>query len=49
MSRDPGATAASVELLVLDVDGVMTDGRLWFGPDGEALNIRAVQVHGVEI
>jgi len=35
--RDPGATAASVELLVLDVDGVMTDGRLWFGPDGEAL------------
>ncbi len=30
----PGAT---IRLLVLDVDGVLTDGRLWYGPDGEAL------------
>ena len=28
-----------VELMVFDVDGVMTDGRLWFGPDGEALKV----------
>lgn len=27
--------AARVALVVLDVDGVLTDGRLWFGPDGE--------------
>jgi 3-deoxy-D-manno-octulosonate 8-phosphate phosphatase (KDO 8-P phosphatase) len=27
--------AAQIRLLVLDVDGVLTDGRLWFGPDGE--------------
>lgn len=26
--------AAAVELLALDVDGVLTDGRLWFGDDG---------------
>ena len=32
-----GALAARIRLLVLDVDGVLTDGRLWFGPDGEAL------------
>ena len=26
-----------VKLLVLDVDGVLTDGRLWYGPSGEEL------------
>lgn len=29
--------AKKVELLVLDVDGVLTDGGLYYGPDGEAL------------
>jgi 3-deoxy-D-manno-octulosonate 8-phosphate phosphatase (KDO 8-P phosphatase) len=24
-------------LLALDVDGVLTDGRLWYGPDGEVM------------
>jgi 3-deoxy-D-manno-octulosonate 8-phosphate phosphatase (KDO 8-P phosphatase) len=28
---------ARIELMVFDVDGVMTDGRLWFGANGEAL------------
>jgi 3-deoxy-D-manno-octulosonate 8-phosphate phosphatase (KDO 8-P phosphatase) len=28
--------AADVALLVLDVDGVLTDGRLWYGADGES-------------
>lgn len=32
-------TAAGIRLLVLDVDGVLTDGRLYFGPRGEALKI----------
>jgi 3-deoxy-D-manno-octulosonate 8-phosphate phosphatase (KDO 8-P phosphatase) len=27
----------AIRLLVLDVDGVLTDGRLWFGADGELL------------
>src|SRR5215469_14222884 len=29
--------APAIRLLVLDVDGVLTDGRLYFGPRGEAL------------
>jgi len=29
--------AARVRLLLLDVDGVLTDGRIYYGPDGEAL------------
>lgn len=28
--------AAAVEWVLSDVDGVLTDGRLYFGPDGEA-------------
>jgi 3-deoxy-D-manno-octulosonate 8-phosphate phosphatase (KDO 8-P phosphatase) len=31
--------AAAIRLLVLDVDGVMTDGRLYFGPRGEELKL----------
>ena len=34
MARRPTALAA-IRLLVLDVDGVLTDGRLRYGPDGE--------------
>jgi 3-deoxy-D-manno-octulosonate 8-phosphate phosphatase (KDO 8-P phosphatase) len=33
----PKSVAAAIRLLVLDVDGVLTDGRLYFGPRGEAL------------
>lgn len=29
--------AARVELLIWDVDGVLTDGGLYYGPEGEAL------------
>jgi len=35
--------ARRVRLLGLDVDGTLTDGRLWFGPGGEAL--KAFDVH----
>jgi 3-deoxy-D-manno-octulosonate 8-phosphate phosphatase (KDO 8-P phosphatase) len=31
------ARAAKVKLLALDVDGVLTDCRLWYGPDGGLL------------
>ena len=43
-------------MLVLDVDGVLTDGRLWFGPGGEAfkafhvrdgVGIKALQAAGI--
>jgi 3-deoxy-D-manno-octulosonate 8-phosphate phosphatase (KDO 8-P phosphatase) len=33
------ATHPVIRLLVLDVDGVLTDGRLYFGADGEALKV----------
>ncbi|HXQ31696.1 MAG TPA: HAD hydrolase family protein [Steroidobacteraceae bacterium] len=51
-------SAASIRLLVLDVDGVLTDGRLWFGPEGEVLKvfhvrdgagIKALQAAGVTV
>ena len=35
--------AKRVRLMVFDVDGVLTDGRLWYGPAGEAL--KAFHVH----
>lgn len=35
--------AALIKLLVLDVDGVLTDGRLYYGPDGEALKVFQVK------
>ena len=42
--------AARVRLLVLDVDGVLTDGRLYFGPQGEALKVFDVRDgHGIKM
>ena len=35
MSEDVLARAARVRLLLMDVDGVMTDGRYWQVPDGQ--------------
>ena len=32
-------TAAAIRLLILDVDGTLTDGRLYYGPRGEALKV----------
>ena len=34
---DLAERARAVRLAIFDVDGVMTDGTLWFGPRGEAL------------
>lgn len=31
--------AASVRLLAMDVDGVMTDGRLWYSAQGETMKV----------
>jgi 3-deoxy-D-manno-octulosonate 8-phosphate phosphatase (KDO 8-P phosphatase) len=31
--------AAAIRLLILDVDGTLTDGRLYFGPRGEAIKV----------
>jgi 3-deoxy-D-manno-octulosonate 8-phosphate phosphatase (KDO 8-P phosphatase) len=57
MARSP-ADASSIRLLILDVDGVLTDGRLYFGPRGEmlkafhvrdGLGIKQLSRAGVEI
>jgi 3-deoxy-D-manno-octulosonate 8-phosphate phosphatase (KDO 8-P phosphatase) len=41
---------ASIELLILDVDGVLTDGRLYFGARGEALKVFHVRDgHGIKL
>ncbi|MEO8309165.1 MAG: HAD hydrolase family protein [Pseudomonadota bacterium] len=50
--------ARRLALLVLDVDGVLTDGSLWFGPRGETLKrfhvrdghgIKLVQATGLQV
>ncbi|NNM62160.1 MAG: HAD hydrolase family protein [Steroidobacteraceae bacterium] len=41
---------AKIELLVLDVDGVLTDGSLYFGARGEVLKVFHVQDgHGIKL
>lgn len=49
---------AAISVVVLDVDGVLTDGGLWYGPQGElskrfdvrdGLGIRLLQHAGVEV
>lgn len=37
------ARAAKVQLMIFDVDGVLTDGRLHYGPDGEMMKTFNVQ------
>lgn len=41
MELDPEirARAQKIELLLMDCDGVLTDGRLYFGVEGEALKV----------
>jgi 3-deoxy-D-manno-octulosonate 8-phosphate phosphatase (KDO 8-P phosphatase) len=41
---------ANLELLILDIDGVLTDGRLYFGAKGEALKVFHVRDgHGIKL
>ena len=47
-SRALLARAARIRLVLLDVDGVLTDGRLYYGPDGEAMKAFDVRDgHGI--
>jgi 3-deoxy-D-manno-octulosonate 8-phosphate phosphatase (KDO 8-P phosphatase) len=44
------SAAAKVELLLLDVDGVLTDGRLYFSNSGEELNaFSTLDGHGIKM
>jgi 3-deoxy-D-manno-octulosonate 8-phosphate phosphatase (KDO 8-P phosphatase) len=42
--------AGRVRLMLFDVDGVLTDGKLWYGADGEALKaFHALDGHGIKL
>jgi 3-deoxy-D-manno-octulosonate 8-phosphate phosphatase (KDO 8-P phosphatase) len=48
--RPPKTLLARIRLLVLDVDGTLTDGRLYYGKDGEALKAFDVRDgHGLRL
>jgi 3-deoxy-D-manno-octulosonate 8-phosphate phosphatase (KDO 8-P phosphatase) len=50
LAPDALARARRVRLVIFDVDGVLTDGRLWYGPDGEELkSFHAFDGHGVHL
>jgi 3-deoxy-D-manno-octulosonate 8-phosphate phosphatase (KDO 8-P phosphatase) len=50
MSARTATPLAKLELLVLDVDGVLTDGRLYFGARGESLKVFHVRDgHGIKL
>ncbi|HEX7047810.1 MAG TPA: HAD-IIIA family hydrolase [Gammaproteobacteria bacterium] len=43
------AIARRLKLVVFDIDGVLTDGRLYYGPDGESLKVFNVRDgHGIK-
>lgn len=42
--------AKRVRLMIFDVDGVLTDGRLWYGPEGEAMKgFHTLDGHGIKM
>ncbi len=42
--------ARRVRLMIFDVDGVLTDGRLWYGPAGETLKaFHTLDGHGIRM
>lgn len=50
MQPDIHAKAARIRLLALDVDGVLTDGRLYFSEDGQELKTFDTQDgHGIKM
>ena len=50
LAPDALARARRVRLVIFDVDGVLTDGRLWYGPGGEELKaFHAFDGHGVKL
>ena len=49
-SPDAPERARRVKLMLFDVDGVLTDGTLWYGPAGEALKaFHSFDGHGIKM
>lgn len=47
---DAAERARQVRLAVFDVDGVMTDGTLWYGPQGEVMKaFNTLDGHGLKL
>jgi len=47
---DAPERAKRVRLMLFDVDGVLTDGKLWYGPAGEALKVfHVLDGHGLKL
>jgi len=50
MAIDAIARAARVRLMIFDVDGVLTDGSLYYGPDGESIKrFNVLDGHGIKL
>src|SRR5260221_9610593 len=50
LAPDALARARRVRLVIFDVDGVLTDGRLWYTPQGDELKaFHAFDGHGVKL
>ena len=58
LTPDILARAAKIRLAVFDVDGTLTDGRLWYGEDGretkvfhvhDGLGLKRLQANGVQV
>lgn len=58
VSADLLARAAKIRLVVFDVDGTLTDGRVWMTEDGretkafhvhDGLGIKRLRAHGIEV
>jgi len=50
MAPDAPERAQRVRVMIFDVDGVLTDGRLWYGPAGEAFKAFSVlDGHGMKM
>lgn len=49
-AADALTRARGVRLALFDIDGVLTDGRLYFGPGGEALKVfHTLDGHGLKL
>jgi 3-deoxy-D-manno-octulosonate 8-phosphate phosphatase (KDO 8-P phosphatase) len=50
MQGNPTARAAGVRLMIFDVDGILTDGSLHYGPDGEVIKtFNVLDGHGIKL
>lgn len=50
METNAIARAAQIRLMIFDVDGILTDGSLHYGPDGEAIKtFNVLDGHGIKL